>query len=57
VVGAENTLPGNPWMGAEDFGFFTQRFPSCFYFLGAKKPTAESTAKLHTPTVSRASLD
>ncbi|GAQ79540.1 peptidase M20/M25/M40 family protein [Klebsormidium nitens] len=50
VVGAENALPGTPWMGAEDFGFFTQRFPSCFFMLGVKKPGTDSAAKLHTGT-------
>ncbi len=38
-----------PVMGGEDFAFYAQKVPSCFYLLGLDEPEAPS-AKLHHPT-------
>jgi len=34
VVGAENVLPFQPTMGAEDFSFFLQAKPGCYFMIG-----------------------
>jgi amidohydrolase len=34
VVGAENVLPFQPTMGAEDFSFFLQARPGCYFMIG-----------------------
>jgi amidohydrolase len=34
VVGAENIVPFEPTMGAEDFSFFLQEKPGCYFTLG-----------------------
>jgi len=34
VVGAENVLPFEPTMGAEDFSFFLQARPGCYFMVG-----------------------
>jgi len=34
VVGADNVLPFEPTMGAEDFSFFLQARPGCYFMLG-----------------------
>ena len=36
VLGEEKSLQIPPVMGAEDFSFFAQRVPSCFFFVGSK---------------------
>ena len=49
LVGKENTLDLDIRMTAEDFGFYTQRFPSVFYRLGVAFP-GEKPHRLHTST-------
>jgi hippurate hydrolase len=34
VVGSENVLPFEPTMGAEDFSFFLQARPGCYFMIG-----------------------
>ncbi len=34
VVGADNVLPFEPTMGAEDFSFFLQAKPGCYFMIG-----------------------
>ena len=34
VVGAENVLPFEPTMGAEDFSYFLQEKPGCYFMIG-----------------------
>ncbi|MDQ6931788.1 MAG: amidohydrolase [Candidatus Eremiobacteraeota bacterium] len=36
VIGEERVLDADQLMGAEDFSFFAQRIPACFYTLGAR---------------------
>lgn len=48
VLGAENVVKLEPRMTAEDFAFFTQHVPSCFFRIGtgfSNKPNAE----VHSP--------
>jgi amidohydrolase len=37
-------------MGAEDFGYYTQRIPGCFYRLGVMNTAKGITSGVHTPT-------
>ncbi len=34
VVGADNVLEFEPTMGAEDFSFFLQQMPGCYFLIG-----------------------
>jgi amidohydrolase len=45
TIGAERVLTADKLMGAEDFSFFAQRVPACFYSLGARG--GESTSHPH----------
>lgn len=40
LVGDERAIDVSPLMGAEDFSFYAQRVPSCFYTLGARSGPA-----------------
>jgi hippurate hydrolase len=35
-------------MTSEDFGFFTQKYPSCFYRFGIKGDSNQDTGGLHS---------
>jgi amidohydrolase len=49
-LGAENVLEAEQRMGAEDFAWYTQVMPGCFYRLGTGNSTkAGTTAGLHRP--------
>ena len=48
MVGQENIVDLDLRMTAEDFGFYTQRFPAVFYRLGVGFPGKEP-GRLHTP--------
>lgn len=59
-LGAENTAPGKPVMGAEDFGLFgrtAEKIPICIWWLGAVDPevfrqsekTGNPLPSLHSP--------
>jgi hippurate hydrolase len=37
-------------MGAEDFGYYSQLIPGCFFRLGAGNKARGITAGVHTPT-------
>ncbi len=41
------TIPPHLW--AEDFAYYTQRVPGCFWTLGVRPPQARTAAGLHTP--------
>jgi hippurate hydrolase len=47
-VGAENVSETEVRMGAEDFGFYTQVIPGCFYRLGVQQKN-ETVRNVHTP--------
>jgi amidohydrolase len=36
TVGAENVVDAEPIMGAEDFSYFLEERPGCFFFIGSK---------------------
>jgi metal-dependent amidase/aminoacylase/carboxypeptidase family protein len=37
-------------MGAEDFGYYTQKIPGCFYRLGVMNEAKGINSGVHTPT-------
>lgn len=51
AAGAGNVLERKPMTGAEDFGFFAQKVPSFYFFLGGmpKGADPETVAAHHTP--------
>jgi len=53
-VGAENVAETELRMGAEDFGFYTQVIPGCFYRLGVRN---ESKGIIHNVHTSRFDVD
>ena len=48
-MGKANVLETEIRMGAEDFGFYTQQIPGCFYRLGVMNVEKGITAGVHTP--------
>jgi hippurate hydrolase len=38
-----------PFMGGEDFAFYAQHTPACFFIVGLKPPNADTYPGLHTP--------
>lgn len=48
-AGAENVGETEIRMGAEDFGYYTQQIPGCFYRLGVQKK-GTAVRNVHTPT-------
>ena len=49
-LGAENVVELDQWMAAEDFAYFSQAAPACFYRLGTAAPDGRFRASVHTPT-------
>ncbi|HEU4407622.1 MAG TPA: amidohydrolase [Polyangiaceae bacterium] len=39
-----------PSMGGEDFAFYLEKVPGCFYWLGCRPPGRAEAANLHSPT-------
>jgi amidohydrolase len=37
-------------MGAEDFAYYAQQIPGCFYYLGVRNDAQDITSYVHTPT-------
>jgi amidohydrolase len=48
-LGKENVEEASLWMAAEDFAYYTQCVPSCFYLMGVGNKKS-ATSSLHTPT-------
>jgi amidohydrolase len=48
-IGVENVSETEIRMGAEDFGFYTQKIPGCFFRLGTANKEKGITAGVHTP--------
>ena len=48
-VGEENVVDLDIWMAAEDFAWYTQEVPGCFYRLGTRNEARGITHGLHTP--------
>ena len=49
-LGAENVGETEVRLGAEDFGYYTQQIPGCFYRLGVMNVEKGITSGVHTPT-------
>lgn len=49
-LGDENVVDLDLWMGAEDFAYYTQQVPACFYRLGTRNEARGITSGVHTPT-------
>jgi amidohydrolase len=48
-MGAENVEETELRMGAEDFGYYSQQIPGCFFRLGTANTAKGITAGVHTP--------
>lgn len=48
-LGEENVSETELRMGAEDFGYYAQQIPACFYRLGTMNKSKGITAGVHTP--------
>ena len=49
-LGKENVVDLDIWMAAEDFSYFSQELPACFYRLGTRNEERGITSSVHTPT-------
>ncbi|NIM34117.1 MAG: amidohydrolase, partial [Hydrotalea flava] len=49
-MGSENVEETEIRMGAEDFGYYTQVVPGCFFRLGVMNTEKGITSGVHTPT-------
>ncbi len=49
VVGSEHVLPVRPILGAEDFAYFLERVPGCFFMVGIKNEAKGTGAAHHNP--------
>ncbi|HSK12731.1 MAG TPA: M20 family metallopeptidase [Phnomibacter sp.] len=49
-LGKENVEETEMRMGAEDFGYYAQKIPGCFYRLGVMNEARGITSGVHTPT-------
>lgn len=48
-MGADRVSETELRMGAEDFGYYAQQIPACFYRLGTMNREKGITAGVHTP--------
>ncbi|PCJ64530.1 MAG: N-acyl-L-amino acid amidohydrolase [Bacteroidetes bacterium] len=49
-LGAENVEDLEIWPAGEDFAYYSQEIPACFYRLGIRNEAEGITSMLHTPT-------
>ena len=49
VAGVERVITGKQIMGSEDFSEFTQRVPSCFFFVGSRDEASGKVWSHHHP--------
>ncbi len=49
-LGKENIEELEIWMAAEDFAFYSQQAPACFYRLGVRNESKGITSSVHTST-------
>ena len=49
-LGKEGIVELDQWMAAEDFAYYSQKSPACFYMLGVGNEQKNITSGLHTPT-------
>lgn len=48
-LGKEQVVELDIWMAAEDFAYYSQEVPACFYRLGTRNESKGITASVHTP--------
>ena len=48
-IGCENVSETELRMGAEDFGYYTQKIPGCFFRLGVRNESEGIIHNVHTP--------
>ncbi len=49
-LGSSNVVQLDKWLAAEDFAYYSQKIPACFYRLGVRNTAKNITASVHTPT-------
>lgn len=49
-LGKDNVVDLDIWMAAEDFSYYSQEMPACFYRLGTRNEAKGITSSVHTPT-------
>lgn len=49
-LGQDNVVDLDLWMGAEDFAYYSQEVPACFYRLGTRNEERGIVSGVHTPT-------
>ncbi|MFZ4798370.1 MAG: M20 metallopeptidase family protein [Bacteroidia bacterium] len=49
-LGNENVVDLDTWMAAEDFAYYSQVIPACFYRLGTRNEDKGIISSVHTPT-------
>ncbi len=49
-LGPENVIDLDIWMAAEDFAYYSQIIPACFYRLGTRNEEKGIVSSVHTPT-------
>ena len=49
-MGEDNVVDLDIWMAAEDFSYYSQELPACFYRLGTRNESKNITSHVHTPT-------
>ncbi len=49
-MGEENVVELDLWMAAEDFSFYSQEIPGCFYRVGTRNEEKGIVSGVHTPT-------
>jgi amidohydrolase len=49
-MGAENIQCMDTWMAGEDFAYYAQQIPGCFYLLGVQNKQMGIDSFVHTPT-------
>jgi amidohydrolase len=49
-LGSENVTDLDIWMAAEDFAYYSQHVPSCFYRLGVRNESRGITNSVHHPS-------
>lgn len=49
-MGEENVVNLDMWMAAEDFAYYSQAMPGCFYRLGTRNEERGIVSGVHTPT-------
>jgi hippurate hydrolase len=48
-IGADRFIPvGRPSMGGEDFAYYLEKTPGCFFLVGVQPPGRESFPSLHS---------